>query len=35
MKRDFYKTLQTIQATEGNNDLEKLIKFSQNIIYLF
>ena len=35
MKRDFYKTLQTIQATEGKNDLEKLIKFSQNIIYLF
>ena len=35
MKRDFYKTLQTIQATEGKNDLEKIIKFSQNIIYLF
>ena len=34
MKRDFYKTLQTIQATEGKNDLEKIIKFSQNIMYL-
>ena len=29
MKRDFYKTLQTIQATAGKKDLEKLFKFSQ------
>ena len=27
MKRDFYKTLQTIQATEGKNDIEKLLNF--------
>ena len=35
MKRDFYKTLANIQATEGKKDIEKLIKFSQKIIYLF
>jgi hypothetical protein len=35
MKRDFYKTLANIQATEGKKDLEKLIKFSQKVIYLF
>ena len=35
MKRDFYKTLQTIQAAEGKKDLEKIIKFSPPKIYLF
>ena len=35
MKRDFYKTLQTIQATEGKKDLEKIIKYSTQKIYLF
>ena len=35
MKRDFYKTLANIQATEGKKDLEKLIKFSQKIVFLF
>ena len=35
MKRDFYKTLANIQATEGKKILEKLIKFSQKIVYLF
>ena len=35
MKRDFYKTLANFQATEGKKDLEKIIRFSQKIIYLF
>ena len=35
MKRDFYKTLANIQATEGKKDFKKLTKFSQKIIYLF
>ena len=35
MKRDFYKTLANIQATEGKKDLDKLIKFSPKIIYIF